>query len=225
MLMRVAALFSGGKDSTFAVYIAQQYGWTVNPLISLYPKTADSWMFHSLNIYLTELLAEAMRIPLLKKFTQGEKETELEDLQTLLQGLDVDGVISGAIASEYQRTRIERICDELGLKSFTPLWHKDQELLLRDQLRAGFHSIIVGVFAEGFDTTWLGRSLDEDTIDALVHLHKTHGINIAGEGGEYETLVLDGPMFSKKLVIDDVVRDWNRDHGTFQVKYAHLERH
>jgi diphthine-ammonia ligase len=223
--MRIAALFSGGKDSTFAVYIAQQYGWTIGPLVSLYPKTSESWMFHSLNIYLSELLSEAVRIPLVKKYTQGEKETELEDLQTILQGLDIDGVISGAIASEYQRTRIEKICDELGIKSFTPLWHKDQELLLRDQLHAGFRSIIVGVFAEGFDATWLGRPIDEQTIDALVQLHEKSGINIAGEGGEYETLVLDGPLFSKRLVIDDFVTEWNRDHGTFQVKYAHLERH
>jgi len=224
MLMRIAALFSGGKDSTFAVYIAQQYGWTVSPLVSLYPKTADSWMFHSLNIYLSELLAEAIRIPLVKRYTQGEKETELEDLQTILQGLDIDGVISGAIASEYQRTRIEKICDELGIKSFTPLWHKDQEMILRDQLRAGFRSIIVGVFAEGFDAIWLGRPIDEQTIDSLVQLHKDYGINIAGEGGEYETLVLDSPLFSKRLVIDDFVTEWNRDHGTFQVKYAHLQR-
>jgi diphthine-ammonia ligase len=105
------------------------------------------------------------------------------------------------------------------------LWHKDQELLLRDQLHAGFRSIIVGVFAEGFDATWLGRPIDEQTIDALVQLHEKSGINIAGEGGEYETLVLDGPLFSKRLVIDDFVTEWNRDHGTFQVKYAHLERH
>jgi diphthine-ammonia ligase len=225
MLMRVAALFSGGKDSTFAVYIAQQYGWDVTALVTVYPKSQDSWMFHSLNIYLSELLAEALGIPLVKKFTQGEKETELGDLEALLQGLDVDGVISGAIASEYQRTRIERICDELGMKSFTPLWHKNQELLLRDQRSAGFHSIIVGVFAEGFDASWLGRPLDEMTIDALVHLHEKYGINIAGEGGEYETLVLDGPLFTKKLVIDECSKEWNRDHGTFIVKFAHLMKH
>jgi diphthine-ammonia ligase len=225
MLMRVAALFSGGKDSMFAVYIAQQYGWDVTSLVTVYPKVQDSWMFHSLNIYLAELLAEALDIPLVKKFTQGEKETELKDLEALLQGLDVDGVISGAIASEYQRTRIERICDELGMKSFTPLWHKNQELLLRDQRSAGFHSIIVGVFAEGFDASWLGRPLDEEAIDALVRLHEKYGINIAGEGGEYETLVLDGPLFTKKLVIDESVKEWNRDHGTVTVRFAHLEKH
>jgi diphthine-ammonia ligase len=160
---------------------------------------------------------------LVTRDTSAEKETELEDLTEVLQSLEIDGVISGAIASEYQRTRIERVCDRLGIKSFTPLWHKNQELLLRDQINAGFHIIIVGVFAEGFDETWLGRTIDRAAIDELVHLHEKHGINIAGEGGEYETLVLSGPVFSKKLVIDESIKQWNRDSGTFQVKTAHLQ--
>jgi diphthine-ammonia ligase len=221
--MRVAALFSGGKDSAFAVYITQQYGWDVSCLVSLLPEKQDSWMFHSINIHLTDQLAKASNIPLVKESTSGEKETELDDLKNLLQGLEIDGVISGAIASEYQRTRIEKICDELGIKSFTPLWHKDQELLLRDQVRAGFHIIIVGVFAAGFDETWLGRTIDEKTIDALVSLHEKYRINIAGEGGEYETLVLSGPLFSRKLLIDESVKEWTRDSGVLRVKKTHLE--
>jgi diphthine-ammonia ligase len=221
--MRVAALFSGGKDSVFAVYIAQQYGWDVTRLVSLLPEKPDSWMFHSINIHLTGQLAEALGIPLLKRPTNGEKETELFDLKNLLDGLEIDGVISGAIASEYQRTRIEKICDELGIKSFTPLWHKNQELLLRDQVKAGFHIIVVGVFALGFDEAWLGKTIDEETIDALVHLNERYGINIAGEGGEFETLALSGPSFSKKLIIDESVKEWNRDSGVLRVKKTHLE--
>ena len=223
--MRVAALFSGGKDSVFAVYITQQFGWEVPHLVSLLPEKSDSWMFHSINIHLTEQLAETLGIPLAKKSTKGEKETELVDLKHLLQDLEIDGVVSGAIASEYQRTRIEKICDELSLKSFTPLWHKNPELLLRDQIKAGFHIIVVGVFAYGFDETWLGKTIDEETIDALVHLNKKYGINISGEGGEFETLALDGPLFHQKLVIDEAIKEWNRDSGIFQVKRAHLENH
>jgi ABC transporter with metal-binding/Fe-S-binding domain ATP-binding protein len=221
--MRVAALFSGGKDSVFAVYITQQFGWEVSHLVTLIPEKSDSWMFHSINIHLSKPLAEALDIPLVMKSTKGEKETELLDLKHLLQDLEIDGVVSGAIASEYQRIRIERICDELGIKSFTPLWHKNQELLLKDQVKAGFHIIVVGVFAAGFNETWLGKTIDEETIDALVHLNKKYGINIAGEGGEFETLVLSGPLFSKKLVIDESVKEWNRDSGIFRIKSAHLE--
>jgi uncharacterized protein (TIGR00290 family) len=108
------------------------------------------------------------------------------------------------------------------MKSFTPLWHKNQERLLRDQVHAGFHILIVGVFAEGFDESWLGRTIDQETIDDLVLLHQKHGINIAGEGGEYETLVLSGPSFFQKMVIDASEKVWNRDSGVYQVKAAHL---
>jgi diphthine-ammonia ligase len=221
--MRVAALFSGGKDSVFSLYITQQYGWEVSHLVSLLPKKPDSWMFHSVNIHQTSLLAKALKIPLIQQETAGEKEDELEDLTKALETLEIDGVISGAIASEYQRTRIEKVCHRLGIKSFTPLWHKNQELLLRDQVNAGFQIIIVGVFAEGFDETWLGRTIDKTTIDDLINLQKKKGINIAGEGGEYETLVLGGPLFSKRLVIDESERHWNRDSGVLLVKTAHLE--
>jgi diphthine-ammonia ligase len=222
--MKVAALFSGGKDSVFAVYIATQYGWDITTLVTLFPEQSDSWMFHSINITQTDLIAKALGIPLVKKKTRAEKETELSDLQQLLENLDIDGVISGAIASEYQRTRIERVCDDLGLKSFTPLWHKNQEHLLRDQIQAGFHIIIVSVSADGFDETWLGKTIDAATLNALVRLRKTHGINIAGEGGEYETLVLSGPLFSQKIIIDSAEKHWERDSGVFVVQKSHLEQ-
>ena len=220
--MKIAALFSGGKDSVFAIYIARQYGWEVKNLITLTSEKQDSWMFHTINIHLTEKLAEIIDIPRIKKNTQGEKEEELEDLKEILKNLNIDGVISGAIASEYQRTRIEKICYELGIKSFTPLWHKNQELLLREQVNAGFKIVVVGVFAHGFDESWLGRIIDEHCIDEIVKLHKKHGINTAGEGGELETLVIDGPIYKKKLILDDVSKEWKRDNGVLIVKKAHI---
>ncbi len=221
--MKVAALFSGGKDSVFAIYIAKQWGWDVTHLITLQPEKRDSWMFHSINIHLTEKLAEAIDIPLIKKQTKGEKEKELEDLKDILKDLKIDGVISGAIASEYQRTRIEKICNELEIKSFTPIWHKNQELILRDQISAGFKIIVVGVFAHGFDKTWLGKTINEELIDELIKLRKKYSINEAGEGGEFETLVLGGPIFQKKLVLDEISKEWKRDSGILKVKKAHLE--
>ncbi len=223
MSMKVAALFSGGKDSAYALYIAKQWGWEVTHLVSLFAKNPDSFMYHTVNIHLTKYLAQAMHMPLRFAETAGEKEKELDELKQLLKPLDIDGVVSGAIASEYQRTRIEQVCYELGIKSFTPLWHKNQELLLQDQLNAGFHIIIVGAFAQGFDETWLGRTIDEQCINELRTLHEKTGINSAGEGGEFETLVVDGPLFKQKLVIDEMEKHWHRDSGILVVKTAHLE--
>ena len=221
-LMKVAALFSGGKDSVFAIYIAQQYGWDITHLISIYPENKDSWMYHSVNIHLTKTLSEALSIPLLSQSTKGEKEQELDSLKELLEPLDIDGVITGAIASEYQRTRVEEICHELHLKSFTPLWHKDQTILLKDMVQAGFIIKIVGVSAEGLDQSWLGKTIDKNAITSLQNINKKNGINIAGEGGECETLVLDGPIFKKKLELTKTSTQWKRDHGHLLVEEASL---
>ena len=220
--MRVAALFSGGKDSIYSIYIAQQYGWDVFHLVSLMPENIDSWMFHGVNIHLTRLLAKALDIPIAYKSTPGEKEKELDDMKSILEKLDIDGVISGAISSEYQRTRIEKICHEIGIKSFTPIWHKNQKQLLEEELRAGFKVVIVSVSANGLDKSWLGRTIDENCIKDLASLHKKYKINMAGEGGEYETLVLDGPIFKRKIVLEDIEIEWKRDHGRLIVKKARL---
>ena len=221
--MRVAALVSGGKDSIYSIYITQQFGWDVTHLITIIPRNLDSWMYHSVNISLSKLVASALQIPHLTRETEGVKEEELEDLKKLLDGLEIDGVISGAISSEYQRTRIEKICDELGLKSFTPLWHKDQTQLLVEQIEAGFNIIIVGVYAEGFSEDWLGRRIDKDVIRELVALQEKYHINTAGEGGEYETLTVDAPIFKKKIILDEVSRNWCREKGFLEIKKAHLE--
>lgn len=220
--MKNTALLSGGKDSVYAIYIAKQYGWNVTNLMTMLPKNTESWMFHSININITSLISEAIDIPLIKRKTKGKKGRELNDLKETLEKLQVDGVISGAIASEYQRTQIEKICHELKIKSFTPLWHKKQDLILKEQIKADFEIIIVGVFAHGLDKSWLGRRIDNDNLDKLIALKKKYNINVAGEGGEFETLVLDGPIFKKKISIDETKTKWKRDHGTLEVKKAKL---
>lgn len=221
--MSVAVLFSGGKDSAYAVYLAKKQELNVKYLVSLFPEKEDSWMFHSINIHLTEMLAEAMNIPIITKQTQSEKEKELLDLKNVLKNLKIDGVVSGAIASEYQKNRIQKICDELRIKSFTPLWGKNQTEILSDIVKTGFEVIIVGVFAQGLDETWLGKKIDEKTIKELSNIQKKYQINEAGEGGEFESLVLNGPIFKKRLIIDETVKEWKRDHGVLRVKKAHLE--
>jgi len=221
--MNVAALFSGGKDSAYAIYLAQKAGLNVTHIVSIFPEKKDSYMFHSINIHLTELLAEAMNIAFIKKETHGEKESELDDLKNVLKNLEIDGVVSGAIASEYQNNRIQKICEELGIKSFSPLWGKKQDEILKEIINAGFEIIIVGVFADGLDESWLGRKIDKKTIDELVKIREKYLINEAGEGGEFETLVTGGPIFNKRLFLDETTNEWKRDHGVLKVKKAHLE--
>ena len=221
--MKIAALFSGGKDSIYSIYIASQYGWEITHLVTVKSEQKDSWMFHTVNIDLTEILSKALQIPIIIKETHGQKEKELIDLKNILQNLDIDGVISGAIASEYQRTRIEKICHELKIKSFTPLWHKNQTLLLKEQINAGFKIKIVGAFAHGFDETWLGKTINQTTIKELEKLKEKYSINTAGEGGEYETLVIDGPIYKKHLILEKPKITWKRDNGFIEYEKVKLE--
>ena len=221
--MKVASLFSGGKDSVFSIYIAKQWGWDITHLVSIYPKKKDSWMFHNLNIDQTEKIAQALDIYHIKKVTEGKKEEEMLDLKEILKDLDIDGIISGAIASEYQRTRIEKICHDLKIKSFTPLWHKNQTQIIKEQIKAGFKIMIVGVFAFGFDKNWLGKYIDNTCINDLILLAEKYKINVAGEGGEYETITLDGPIFKKKIIIDKFSIKWIRDSGFLTIEKSHLK--
>lgn len=223
--VKLAALFSGGKDSTYALYVVQQWGWEVSHLVTIVP-TKDSPMFHHPNIRLTEQLGVALGIQLEAR-DSGEGETkELDALRSILEGLrdseGLDGVVTGAIRSDYQWSRINGVCEDLGLKTFSPLWRRDGKMLLLDMLVADFEIIIVSVSAEGLDSSWLGRRLDERALCDLLELGEKHGINVSGEGGEYETLVLDGPNFKRRLSADEMQVDWRRDCGTLVVRKATL---
>lgn len=203
--LRLGCLFSSGKDSSYALYVMMRQNYAIECLISLKSKNKDSYMFHTPNIELTRLQAEAMDIPLLMHTTEGKKEEELKDLREALKQAKkeykLEGIVTGALWSNYQRERIEKICDSLGLKIFAPLWHISQEQEMRELLSHGFEIMMSSIAAYGLDENWLNRKLTGKDIDRLAKLNKQIGFNVAGEGGEYESLVVDAPMFRKRLKI------------------------
>ena len=162
-------------------------------------------MFHTPSIEKTEAQAEAMGLPLVIKATEGKKELELEDLREALaeskEKFGIEGVVTGAVESVYQASRIQKICFEIGLECFNPLWQKDQIELLEDLIKEKFEVIIVGVFAYPLDKKWLGRKIDQNFIEEMKLLKEKWGINPAGEGGEFESFVLNCPLFNKRLVV------------------------
>jgi len=202
--IKLGCLFSSGKDSAYALWLMLKDGYPVECLITLKSRNPASYMFHTPAVELVEQQAEAMDLPLVMKQTEGEKEKELEDLQAALRDAKVkygiEGVITGALWSNYQKERIERIAAEENLKVFSPLWHINQETEMRFVVH-NFDIIFSGVSAYGLDKSWLGRGITEEDVDRLVQLDKKVKMNISGEGGEFESLVLDGPMFKKRLVI------------------------
>ena len=218
--MRLVALLSGGKDSVYAIYKAIQEGHEIKYIATIHSKNPDSYMYHTPNIGLTLMQSRAMNMQLVSKESSGIKEEEVKDLKILLSNLDVDGVVCGAIASKYQKERIEKVCKELKLKLLAPLWNKNPKELLRQMVEENFEIIIAAVAAEGFDEKWLGRKIDEECIKDLIKLNKNFGINIVGEGGEMETFVLDCPLFDKKIQITKAEKIWKDNSGVYEIKDA-----
>ena len=204
--LKLGVLFSGGKDSTAAAYIMKQQNYDLTCLIHIKSENPDSYMFQTAGTELVELQAEAMGLPIIIQKTKGEKESELKDLEKAFleakKKYQIEGIVSGALFSTYQRDRIEKICDKLGLKIFSPLWHKPQDKHLQDLLANGFEIVLTAVAAEGLDKTWLGRKITLKEVERLQKLHHKLGLNVAGEGGETESAVLDCPLFKQKIMLE-----------------------
>jgi ABC transporter with metal-binding/Fe-S-binding domain ATP-binding protein len=220
--MRVAALFSGGKDSSYALFCAQHYGWDVTCLVTAFSTSSESYMYHVPAIELTRLAAESIGIPLVEVVTPPEPEAELMPLKDALYSLGVDGIVSGALASEYQRRRLDQVCQSIGIKSFAPLWHKNQRDYLYEMVGEGFEVMVTGCYAGGLDESWLGRALDREALAKLERLHDRYGISVAGEGGEYESFVANGPHMGRRVLVE-YEKEWKRDSGRILVRKAWLE--
>jgi diphthine-ammonia ligase len=220
--MKLAALFSGGKDSTYAVWLVQQQGHTIDYLATIHSKKDDSYMYHTINIGLTLIQSQTMKMKLVSKESSGEKEKEVHDIEIVLKNLPIEGIVCGAIASEYQQKRVAKVCKKLGLKLLTPLWKVKPDKYMTELIEAGFKSIITGVFADGFDKSWLGREIDSTCLNDLKKLEKKYKINLAGEGGEFETAVLDCPLFDQAIEIKDSKIHWEKNSGFLEIKDVHL---
>jgi diphthine-ammonia ligase len=223
--VRLGVLFSGGKDSVFACYRALERD-EVACLITIVSKNAESYMFHTQNIGRAEIAAEAIQIPILTWQTMGEKEEELEDLKSAIleakRRYGIEGIATGAIESVYQATRVQKICRDLDLWCFNPLWQIDQVEYLRLLVSLGFEVIIAGVFAYPFDESWVGAALTEEKIDQLEKLQKRYRINPSGEGGELETFVVDGPLFKKRIEIVRASKEYDNYIGRYLIEEARL---
>ena len=231
------SLFSGGKDSSWALYRALEAGFDVRRLVTVHP-TDDSYMYHVPATDLAALAAESVGIDLVDvepddfeaesaadSGVQGDEELEpleaaLADLQADLEG-GIAGVTAGAVESEYQTSRIQGMCDRLECDLFAPLWQEEPRELADAMLEAGFEIVIVQVAAYGLDESWLGRTLDREAIEELEALHEEYGVHILGEGGEFETLVVDGPHMDRRIDLE-YERVWEGTRGRLRITDAEL---
>ena len=202
--MKLAVLYSGGKDSNYALYKASKHHEIVC-LISLISKNSYSYMFQSPGTSLIKYQSQALKIPLLEHRTSGEKEVELKDLEDAIKktikNYSIEGIVTGAINSTYQASRIQNICKKLDIWCFNPLWQKDQIEFLKELIQNNFEIKIVGIASYPLDKSYLGRTIDETLLDELIGMQKNYKINPAGEGGEIETFVTNSPLFKKRILI------------------------
>ncbi|MEM2916231.1 MAG: diphthine--ammonia ligase [Candidatus Woesearchaeota archaeon] len=223
--MKVGVLFSGGKDSTLAM-IKVMKEHKIVCLITVVSENPESFMFHTPNIHIADLQAQAIGLPLVKVLTNGVKEKELEDLKKVIeeakQKFGIEGIVTGAVKSAYQAERIKKICSELGIACINPLWQMDQIQLLKEVVESGIQVIISGVFAEPLGKELLGKPVDYAMIEILKKAAQTHKINPAGEGGEIETTILDAPFFKKKIIIKKSRIEYKDFAGVYRIEFAEL---
>ncbi len=224
--MRLGVLFSGGKDSAYACNLAMMRDEVVC-LITIASKNKESYMFHTPNVNLARLQADACKIPLIEYETEGEKESELSDLKAAIavakKDYKIEGVVSGAIMSVYQAARVQRICNELNIFCFNPLWYTDQREYMNKIISEGFEILISGVFAYPLDEKWLGKRVDAECLSSLERLAAKYRITLTGEGGEFETFTADAPFFKKRIVVDKATASCRNNNGLYTILEAHLE--
>ncbi len=192
--MTYAALTSGGKDSILAAQKAIDEGLDLQYLVCVRPGNPDSYMFHTSNLDAVAVIARHAGLEYIEVRTRGQRGTEVFDLERGLSKLPIEGIVVGAIASEYQMKRITAVSSRLSLSVFAPLWHMDPIELLRE-VKDRMHAIIVVCAADGLDETFLGARFDDTLIARLTEVAARKGMHLAGEGGEYETLALYAPFY------------------------------
>ncbi len=226
--MKLAALFSGGKDSMYAIFLAKKLGHSVDVLLTLYPNSSESHLLHYPNINFTQLQAESMKIPqLLEKTTLDDSENESKKLNNLIlrakENYSIEGIVHGGILSEYQKDIFSSLCEKNKLQVVSPLWNKEPELYMKELLDENFEFIISTVSCDGLTDYWLGRLIDKDRLEELKKIQKKFHFNLNFEGGEAETFVVNCPLFEKSLIIQNSTTEWDGYRGRFEILEVKLE--
>ena len=225
--MKLACLFSGGKDSTYAIHIAKKQGHDVVCLLSIFTKSEESHLLHHPNLKWTKLQSESMNIPQLTIISNSdETENELIVMEKLLQNakkqFQIDGLVHGGIKSKFQKEKFETLCLKLNLISIAPLWETEPKKYMNDLLDSNFHFMMITVSSDGLDEQWLGKLISKSDIDILNNLSDKFGFNLNFEGGESETFVIDCPLFSNPIKINEFTKNWDGYRGRFEIVDAEL---
>jgi ABC transporter with metal-binding/Fe-S-binding domain ATP-binding protein len=220
--LKLASLYSGGKDSNYSIFEMKRLGHDVVCLISIIPEISDSLLFHFPNIHLAQALAQAIDLPI-RNFQSSTSKLENEmsvlenALSTVKDEFGIEGIVHGGISSMFQKRNFEKVCEDLYLSVYSPLWNLNPRNYLHQLIDEKFKITIVGVSALGLDQEWLGITLDHENVTRLESLSTKYEFNLNFEGGEAETLVVDCPIYKKKLEIRKGIVKWFGDNGIFEI--------
>ena len=225
--MKLACLFSGGKDSTYAIHLAKKQGHDVVCLLSIFAKSEESHLLHHPNLRWTKLQSESMNIPQLTIISNSnETNDELIVMEKLLQNakeqFQIDGLVHGGIKSKFQKEKFETLCLNLNLVSIAPLWETNPKEYMNQLLDSNFHFMMVTVSSDGLDEQWLGKLITQSDIEVLNNLSDKFGFNLNFEGGESETFVINCPLFSYPIKINKFTKNWDGYRGRFEIVDAEL---
>ncbi len=226
--MKVAVLFSGGKDSTYSIYKAKESGHQVECVATIFPQSYESELLHYPNIQLTKLQAETMNLPQISievdSTNPNSEESTLEEIiSRAKENFNVEGIVHGGILSEFQRKRFEQVSNNLGVTLISPLWKQNQKEYMKNLLKLKFHFLIISASSGGLDESWLGKKITDDDLVTLENLSEKHGFNLSFEGGEAETFVIDCPLFSYPIKIQKFKKIWDGYRGRFEIEEAKLD--
>jgi len=225
--MKLACLFSGGKDSMYAIHTARKQGHDVVCLLSIYPKSEESHLLHHPNLRWTKLQSESMNIPQLTiSSNSDDTDDELITMGNLLQNakdqFQIDGLLHGGIKSKFQKEKFETLCLKFNLVSVAPLWEIEPKKYMNELLDSDFNFIMTTVSSDGLDEQWLGKLILKSDIEILNNLSLKFGFNLNFEGGEAETFVVDCPLFSNPIKINEYIQNWDGYRGRFEIVDAEL---
>ena len=226
--MKLAAFFSGGKDSTFAIYDAKKHGHSIQVLLTIFPKSDESHLLHHPNISQTKFQSKSMKIPQIINFTtKNESDNEELELDNLIKAakktFEIEGIVHGGIKSEYQKNKFEMLCKKNDLLLISPIWQKDASLYMKELLENKFEFIISSVSTDGLDESWLGKKIGLSEFYELEKLSSKFQFNLNFEGGEAETFVINCPLFEKSIKITNSNKIWDGVRGRFEIVEAKLQ--
>ena len=220
--MKLACLFSGGKDSTFAIHLAKKQGHDIVCLLSVFPKSEESHLLHYPNLKWTKLQSESMNIPQLTiDSNTDDTNDELIIIEKLLQNakdtFQIDGLVHGGIKSKFQKDKFESLCLKLNLVCIAPLWEMEPKKYMDELIHSNFDFMMITVSSDGLDDRWLGKLISKSDITILNNLSDKFGFNLNFEGGEAETFVVNCPLFSNPIKVNEFTKNWDGYRGRFEI--------